>query len=524
MTRNPLQSVDGRGRSAAPRAFFLLVFGMLMVWGAHAHALGKGPVGIWPASERFALVADSSLPGIVLVDLQLGVPVERLIMERGRPIDVTSCAQCDFLLVTSRREGTSLQLVRLSGTVSSLLEKQGRLGFDKLRYTPLTPKSDGTPLTDPRIAVLSEDGSHGFVASYNDNTVFRLDLGDDPSLTPLIRSGKHLPYGVDRGSDGSLLVTMHKREIWRINDAGRVAKVYDIEKAGCPGTEDYNPNLRGALDDPSNDDAILVLASNPRSYDAVIWRLSTGFWGRQKCETVVGSIGTGSGWLDGTGSSAMFSRPHRFALRPNATKPTLLVTDIDNRALRRVDLETGQTSTIMYDRDRRIVNMAPDALVSDRSCAETGWKDAKKVRGIAGTAVCVRMPDSDARPTGFEQAAAYCKSQGARLCEPAELRAAGLGGRVRAWTIARCASCWQRDADDTCDETIVTYKSPGLKHRDEAFRQSWKSGQALEIGADPDVEPLTLCTAVEDEVTAFAPCCADESGRIPPEAMLHQVD
>ena len=67
---------------------------------APAEARGKGPIGLWAADERYVVLADSSIPGLVLVDLRKGRAVERLEMKSGRPIGVASCSSCDFLLVT----------------------------------------------------------------------------------------------------------------------------------------------------------------------------------------------------------------------------------------------------------------------------------------------------------------------------------------------------------------------------------------------------------------------------------------
>ena len=53
-----------------------------------ASANGQGPVGVWAVSERYALVADTSLPGLVLVDLETGVAIERLLMGKFRPVGV----------------------------------------------------------------------------------------------------------------------------------------------------------------------------------------------------------------------------------------------------------------------------------------------------------------------------------------------------------------------------------------------------------------------------------------------------
>jgi hypothetical protein len=109
----------------------------------------------------------------------------------------------------------------------------------------------------------------------------------------------------------------------------------------------------------------------------------------------------------------------------------------------------------------------------------------------------------------YAEAAAHCKAEGARLCEPEELRRSGVASGATAWTNAECASCWQRKAGEQCAATIDTHKTAGLVHGDAPFSQSWNSGHALEVGASLRMGPATLCRAAGSNLKAAAPCCAD---------------
>jgi hypothetical protein len=82
------------------RGLFVLLILISTTYSAPLLAYGKGPIGLWPVSERYVLVADSSLPGLVLVDIASGNAVERLVIEGANPTCVSSCPDCDFVFLT----------------------------------------------------------------------------------------------------------------------------------------------------------------------------------------------------------------------------------------------------------------------------------------------------------------------------------------------------------------------------------------------------------------------------------------
>ena len=187
----------------------------------------------------------------------------------------------------------------------------------------------------------------------------------------------------------------------------------------------------------------------------------------------------------------------------------MIISDIDNRALRLLDLTTDTSTTVMYDRDRRIKALSPTALRSERSCAQMDWPESTPASTPAGSPSCARPHKREALELTYAEAAAHCKVEGARLCEPVELRRSGVASKATVWTNAECASCWQRKAGEQCAASIDTHKTPGLVHGDALFSQSWNSGHALEIGASLRMGPATLCRAAGSHLKAAAPCCAD---------------
>jgi hypothetical protein len=482
-----------------------------------ALAKGQGAVAVWAASERFALVTDTSLPGLVLVDLQTGVARERLVMDSIRPVGVASCSACDFILVSSGKSNignsssvkSQYRLLRLSGTVESLLAEKGSLDLASARSERLQLETaDGEKPADGRMLLVSNDGKAAFIASSLDRAVFRVDFEKSPNTVKILQDNKAKPFGLNWDRNGQILVSMHKQAVWRMTADGEVLSIYQIKSAECPGALELKPNLRAAVDDPYNKDSVLILASNPISYDAVVWRLTVDAQGRQSCANVAGMIGRDSGWIDAVGEAIEFSRPHHFALRPEADPAQLVITDIDNRALRLLDLQTNATTTLMYDRDRLVSAMAPAVRTSRLSCSELQWPVNPGSAGSTTGEFCLRPASAGDSSVTLEAAESQCRAAGARLCEPAELTLAGAPAAERTWTRAACASCWQRKAREEC-QFEEAYKSPDAVHSHPEFMHSWRSGQALAVVSADTGDLVIRCEPFDTREGAAATCCAN---------------
>lgn len=486
-------------------ALLLVVFGLLgtgAVW-----AKGKGPVSAWPASERYVLVADKSYPGVVLVDLTTGAAIERLIIEKAMLRGIASCVRCDFIVATGA--SGKFYMLHLKGAVGELLDSQGSLSLDEARVEMLYLKDEAHTLSDGRMVLVTEDGHHGYLASSDDRAVYRLDFENNLKITTVTKYKSHKPFGLNWDHNGDILVSMNKRYVHRISPSGEIKNSYSVEFADCPGESTLNPNLRGAVDDPFNPGSILIMATNPKSYDGVVWRLTMSPSGRQTCTNFSSAIGRDAGWLDGEGEHTRYSRPHHFIPLPGVERPQLIIPDIDNRGLRLLDLETSRTTSVLYARDLRIKKLPEEDQASKKTCEDLGWQDAMPIAAPTGTPSCYRPAVQSAQSLTFGAAKAHCEAQGARLCEPMELRTVGVPIDTSAWSNAECSSCWQRHTGDNCPEVIVNLKTPGI-HRDKAFEHSWNSGQALEIGASANSEPSTRCLLIDDTLKASAPCCADQ--------------
>lgn len=482
----------------------------------YSHALGQGPIGLWAVTERYVVVADSSLPGIVLVDLATAEAVERLNFFPNigsRVLSVSSCKSCDFLFVVGKNlDGIkAFWKIEFDSNIQDLLDDDGILGFGNARITALDsqiPEPYEQEGFDPRISLVSTDGDTAYIATSSKRAVFKVDLSDASApMERFLHAKKHKPFGLNWVNNESMLVTMHKKEIWRVSIAGEVMNKYSI--ADCPGVGEGKPNLRATIIDPYHANSLIVLASNPLSYDAVIWRLKYATKGDSViCENLAGKINRDSDWVDSWqgGEHVFFSRAHYFIKHPDSSKLQIIVTDIDNRALRIVDLKNGATTSIMYDRDLRKTRIPQPEKYSQLGCSDIDWPQSHYVLGIWGQQVCLQVGSN--MQLSFKQAKAQCTDYGARLCEPFELRQLNPFPEGITWTAAPCASCWQKKFTQKCAAIIETHRSHG-KHRSPGFSHSWSTGQAIEYGPDHAYGPATFCPADIGTIKAHSVCCAD---------------
>lgn len=462
---------------------------------------GKGPIGIYAITEQHVLIADSSLPGIVLVDLDTGIAIERLVIE-GNPTCISSCPNCNFALITGK-SGSAWKLI-FKDNVHKLLKNTGSLDLEDAQLKPLDfsyPGGSKKGKIDGRICLVDDSGKNAYIAALNDHGVFHLDLSNESNISRLMKGKKRRPYGLNWDKHENILVTMHRQEIWRINSKGKRLATYNINKALCPGTRKHNPILRAAIDNPLNSNSLIILANSSVSRSSVIWRLNYYSTNQPTdCSILAGGLDKGPGWLDSNnGKSTTFSRPHYFTLLPDGTHSKIIITDIDNRSLRILDLLKNTSSSIMYDRDRRLFTIPAKNKKSTVSCQKLGQEVTHTV-DAQGNKSCVSALISSSTPEfTYHEAKSHCKAQGTRLCEPAELRHTDILANKKTWTTAECASCWQGNTGEHCKPIIQTSKK----------NRSWNSGQAIEIGSTATEKKATFCSSTNNKNKASAFCCAD---------------
>mmetsp|Transcript_9119 Transcript_9119/g.29542 ORF Transcript_9119/g.29542 Transcript_9119/m.29542 type:complete len:435 (-) Transcript_9119:732-2036(-) len=160
---------------------------------------------------------------------------------------------------------------------------------------------------------------------------------------------------------------------------------------------------------------------------------------RRDCVVVAGNVREPVGWRDGKGDEARFSRPHSLTALPGDDHQ-LVVTDIDNRAVRVVDVSKGRVASVVYN----------DNLFGQ-------WHEHQRPK----PRLQVLLPSkAGTRRLTHPEADASCRRHGAELCDPKDLLDDGDDDRkamtsrillsdgdknldgVLVWTSRRCASCW----------------------------------------------------------------------------------
>ena len=142
-----------------------------------------------------------------------------------------------------------------------------------------------------------------------------------------------------------------------------------------------------------------------------VYRLGTK---KGACALVAGDVNKHEDWRDGAGAAARFSRPHQMAaFRANE----LLLTDIDNRAVRRITLADGRASTVPYDNHHLYTEL---------------WRLGGPQRHDHGQYVYPAPDNSGDRGGGGRR----CAARGAAVCPPPRCAttASGAPPAGAAWT------------------------------------------------------------------------------------------
>ena len=142
------------------------------------------------------------------------------------------------------------------------------------------------------------------------------------------------------------------------------------------------------------------------------------------CTIVAGNIHEPVGWRDGLGDDARFSRPHAVTKLDDQ----LVLTDIDNHALRVVDVHRRRVASVVYDRNLfgRWWLEDPDPPLLD-------------VVPLSTTPIALTKSSAEIA----------CRRRNYSLCDPTDLVNAYstnppfiLPPKAIVWTSRLCSSCW----------------------------------------------------------------------------------
>ena len=485
---------------------------------------GKGPDGVWPIGPRYSLVADKNWDALLLVDFVEGGVAGRLdFLSMPRLVSVATCVTCPFIIAAANGDQWDRRLFRvvLSRPLANSTAPGATLSAGRIEVLP-------HQLGNPRMMEMTRDGSTCYLSDHERGVVWRFDPRAPAGSTMSVVAKVAKASGLWLTADGAeMLVTTEKDKpgVIRIELPG--GRMHALNTKDCQAG-----NYRQAAYDPYAKGTVLIMV-HPDDVGSVLLELSEA---SGHCAELVGNKKHGSGWLDGVGKEAHFTRLHHFALVPSVG--AILASDMDNRALRLVLLSPpqsrGQTRSVLYNeppeyssRDTAaphgVAGMAEgslevNGLLPPRSrlpCASLRW------RASADGTLCMATLAGGSH----EHAHAACARAGARLCHPHELRgpAAALRGAVLAsvggwtWTAHRCASCWMHGPLQCQSGTAkrvrasmlpVTAACSGSPSCDDS---AWDSGFTLlgRLGQ-------TICARAS--TAAAAACCAVGDGQQKPYA------
>ena len=417
----------------------------------------SGPVGIAMQSDSIALVASANV--IHRIDSRLAPLSGRRIVgkmpARWKIKSPATCPSCDFVLFIGWLKGrTSIHAAPLDGSHPPV---EVRAAIAGTRWKHL---------------VLDRSGRRAYATDNKSNRIWEFSV--DPE-GPAFTSERTLlevkePYNLALlPDDAGLLVTNREDHLRLVGWDGRVMADWDV--GGVCGLS----MLRAAALDPTTN-AVYVLDHS------TIWKLETNpdRSAVESCTFVAGHPKR-KGFVDACGRPAEFASPHdiEFLVGP----PALLLSDTQNRALRRVSLAPGAD----YGCTSTVPMLASIPPRSERSCDELDWPSGA---GSSMPHICSGPPvpaDHCGGRVHYATAAATCHWLGARLCTSAELAA----------DAARDHACFAKDRR--------TWSATPCAGSD--GKSSWDNGhisQAAALSGLAESPP----TCMEDEPAATR-CCAD---------------
>ncbi|CAH0371392.1 unnamed protein product [Pelagomonas calceolata] len=490
---------------------------------AGTRATGKGPVGIYVIDDRYAAVADSNANALLIVDvLRGGVAGSRRwpspkndTKEWYSLTGVASCANCSFAYLTTNH-GPAFWRMDLTKPLAALAHADdfADLARATLVELPCLRSLDA----NTRMVALKRDGSVGFVAlkaagvaAFAPRAIHASAKRCDSLNVRLVaskdamRGGKTFA-GLALSRDDATLYVTAENGVFSIRATGTFQKRAE-KLTGEPACGLHNVHLRETA--PQNGHLYVVGHPSADNAGMAVYRL-----GKKKgaCALVAGDVNKHEDWRDGAGAAARFSRPHQMAaFRANE----LLLTDIDNRAVRRITLADGRASTVPYDNNHLYTELwrlgGPQRHdhgqyvypLGDRfpSTHATPLSEADRNRDVGVD------PAPDNESATAAAAAAACAARGAALCPPAALRDDGVLGRLRrsaAWTSQSCHSCWLHWPGEC----------PRPKAHEQAKKRTsaaWGAGYQMvaRVGAG-DVR--FECTDVKKKVGTRPLCCSSSNG------------
>mmetsp|Transcript_25467 Transcript_25467/g.46030 ORF Transcript_25467/g.46030 Transcript_25467/m.46030 type:complete len:607 (+) Transcript_25467:133-1953(+) len=501
---------------------------------------GQGPRGVHPINERYIAVADSSIDSIIIVDGHSGGAVVGHLVLHDRseddntnswlnPISLASCDECNHIFLTSNQD---LYAIALDRPLADMAESHDFSSLSNAAVEEYWPdnwsekyKGDGYL----RMISIAHDGSSAYVA-HAKGGIFSFDPLD-PAQSSL--AAKHVVHIGDADIGDDINGLHHTRSLKNLV-VTRSKYVHILKLVAEDGTNplDYGEpiaykltlnyhcsKLYDGVEMTFMDTAIIneyaFVLGHPKHSDKsehngvalyrLTWYDEDEAW--KDCTQIAGSGLEGAGWVDGSGEEAKFSStPHDIAVLPSLDSHTIIVGDVDNHALRYVDVtipvethdqtDKVRVSSVAYDEDLYQVlytNEEPWTTLSLESVMEQDGKSYYH----SGPEGLYSMT--------FDAAQDECGRVGiGRICTLPELRARFARGQYP--TI---------DGDDTTWTTVWSAEScmgchledPGRCPVQEDGDSSWGENFKMIAIFNPQVGLQNQCVHVDRPVDTMSMCC-----------------
>ncbi len=342
---------------------------------ASADLVGHGPRALYPITERFVALVDSSIDAVLIVDNKAGGAVvgHYVLHDESvnddpdkwvNPISITSCADCNHIFITNPFMFFKIGLDKPLADMARTLDFSG---FNqKAQITPVwfdgwNPKyqNDG----DIRMVSAAADGSSGYV-THASGGVFSFDPmspdKEDPTAKHVIKIGE---AGIDEdGINGIHHTSSLKNIILTSSKYVHIVKIKSSDGSN-PLQDDHVKAYKLPLDYHCDylyggsdmtfmdmviiDDYAFVLGHptpekgqhNGVAIYRLTWDDDDEAW--HNCVQIAGSGLQDAGWVDGSGREAQFSATvHDIAVLPtNDSKSHIIaMPDTGNRAVRLIDV------------------------------------------------------------------------------------------------------------------------------------------------------------------------------------------
>jgi len=508
-----------------------------------AALVGHGPRGIHPITDRYIAVADSSIDSILIVDGNTGgAVVGHIVLHEPalngktkkwlNPVSVATCDTCDHLFVTS---GDMFFAIAVDRPLLEMAQSHDFSSLAKSSVRPFWPDAWSTKYQatgNLRMVSIAQDGSSGYVA-HASGGIFSFD---PLNPTEANRKAKHvIKIGdADIGADingvhhtrslKNLIVTRRKTvHILKLDDGEgknpleygeptayelaldyHCQKLYDGEKMTFMDTVIIN-EYAFVMGRPEHAEGV---AHNGVAVYRLTWYDDDEAWG--DCTPIAGDGLKAAGWTDGSGRESRFSAtPSDFAVMPTNESHMLVVGDVDNRALRFVDVtvpveshdqtDLVRVSSVAYNEDLYQVLYADEEPWSDLDPETVMEQDGKSY---------YHSGEDSLYAMNFEDAQDECGRVGVgRICTLPEIRARFSRGQypsideddkswTTVWTDEGCTSCHLEDPGKCPLGEGDTDSSWGTNFKMIAVFNPRRGLQTQCIHADRPVDTFSMCCGI----------------------------